>query len=151
MQARDVAAVSALEAAAYSHPWSEKIIEGCLRVGFDAWVGEVNGLVMTHCIVQNVVGEAHLLNLCVHPTLQGRGLGKRLLGHALNRCEALDCFRVILEVRPSNKPAYKLYKRAGFHRIGVREGYYPTEAGPREDAWVLAKDLGEVAEGIAEA
>jgi ribosomal-protein-alanine N-acetyltransferase len=43
---------------------------------------------------------------------------------------------MLLEVRPSNADALRLYARYGFARIGVRRGYYPAHGG-REDAVVL--------------
>jgi ribosomal-protein-alanine N-acetyltransferase len=51
--------------------------------------------------------------------------------------------RIILEVRPSNIPAVKLYERLGYNIIGVRRAYYPADAvtGKREDAGVMAKSI----------
>jgi ribosomal-protein-alanine N-acetyltransferase len=43
---------------------------------------------------------------------------------------------MLLEVRPSNRPAQQLYERYGFERIGIRRGYYPAHGG-REDALVM--------------
>jgi ribosomal-protein-alanine N-acetyltransferase len=43
---------------------------------------------------------------------------------------------MMLEVRPSNRPAQRLYERYGFERIGMRRGYYPSHGG-REDAVVM--------------
>jgi ribosomal-protein-alanine N-acetyltransferase len=43
---------------------------------------------------------------------------------------------LLLEVRPSNPAALRLYERYGFQRIGVRRGYYPSHHG-REDAVVM--------------
>jgi ribosomal-protein-alanine N-acetyltransferase len=43
---------------------------------------------------------------------------------------------MLLEVRPSNAAAARLYSRYGFERIGVRRGYYPAHGG-REDAIVM--------------
>jgi ribosomal-protein-alanine N-acetyltransferase len=45
---------------------------------------------------------------------------------------------VLLEVRRSNTVAQKLYHSEGFHELGIRKGYYPTNEG-REDAIILAK------------
>jgi ribosomal-protein-alanine N-acetyltransferase len=47
---------------------------------------------------------------------------------------------LMLEVRPSNDAALRLYKRYGFERIGVRPGYYPAVGG-REDAVVMRVPL----------
>ena len=47
---------------------------------------------------------------------------------------------MLLEVRPSNPAAIRLYDRYGFQRIGVRRGYYPAAEG-REDAIVMRVTL----------
>jgi ribosomal-protein-alanine N-acetyltransferase len=46
----------------------------------------------------------------------------------------------MLEVRPSNEAALRLYQRYGFLRIGTRPGYYPAVGG-REDAVVMRVPL----------
>ena len=47
---------------------------------------------------------------------------------------------MILEVRPSNPKAIKLYQDLGFNEIGNRKAYYPAKKG-REDAIVMARML----------
>jgi len=47
---------------------------------------------------------------------------------------------MLLEVRPSNEAAQKMYERYGFLRIGTRRGYYPARLG-REDAIVMRVSL----------
>jgi ribosomal-protein-alanine acetyltransferase len=85
-------------------------------------------------------GESHLLNVCVRPERQREGHGMRLLEHlvALSRRHHADT--ALLEVRPSNRAALALYRKAGFNEVGVRRGYYPGTNG-REDALILARHL----------
>ena len=40
--------------------------------------------------------------------------------------QAMDSQTVFLEVRPSNRPALRLYAGAGFCEVGLRRGYYPV-------------------------
>jgi len=47
---------------------------------------------------------------------------------------------VLLEVRPSNFAAIRLYEKTGFQTIGVRPNYYPQT---RETALVMSKSLKE--------
>ena len=84
--------------------------------------------------------EAHLLNVCVEPALQGRGHGRRLLRALLGIARGEGAQRVFLEVRPSNPQAVALYQDEGFNEIGRRPRYYPTHQG-REDAIVMALEL----------
>ena len=85
-------------------------------------------------------GEAHILNLCVSPVDQHKGLGRRLLRHLLEVAGERRTETVFLEVRASNKFANSLYQSEGFNEIGRRNGYYPAE-NRREDALVFAKSL----------
>ena len=137
MSLEDLSDVMQVENASYSIPWSQGVMKGCLRMGYDAWVGEVDQVIRSHAIIQMMVDEAHLLNLCVHPAFQRSGYGQDLLTHVIQRSTELGAHRMILDVRPSNKGAIKLYYALGFERIGVRKGYYPGPEG-REDAWVLS-------------
>jgi ribosomal-protein-alanine N-acetyltransferase len=82
-------------------------------------------------------GEAHLLNLCVHPHAQNLGYGRRLLSAMLQKAAESEAERVFLEVRPSNRIAQHLYRSVGFEQIGIRPAYYQAQYG-REDAIVLA-------------
>ncbi|MBN2886061.1 MAG: ribosomal protein S18-alanine N-acetyltransferase [Chromatiaceae bacterium] len=142
MGEQDLAAVLVVEAAAYSHPWSEDIFRDCLRVDYDCWVGELGEAIVCHGILSVAVGECHLFNLCVHPHWQGRGLGRQLLRHLLGVARGQGAETAFLEVRASNLAAKRLYDSEGFCEIGRRRGYYPAPRGRREDAIVLALELG---------
>ena len=48
---------------------------------------------------------------------------------------------LLLEVRPSNIAAMKLYFAEGFDQVGIRHAYYPAEEGSREDAVIMARSL----------
>jgi len=136
----DVDAVMAIEQAAYEFPWTAGILRDCLRVGYSCWVMEDDQAIQAYAVMSIGGGEAHVLNLCVHPRRQRRGLGRKLLRHltALARRHAADT--LLLEVRPSNRAALALYKAAGFNEVGVRKAYYPARNG-REDALILALSL----------
>ena len=68
--------------------------------------------------------EAEILNIAVAPTWQGHGLGWQLLRAMLDAVRHAGLHRVLLEVRPDNAPALRLYERSGFRRIGLRRDYY---------------------------
>jgi ribosomal-protein-alanine N-acetyltransferase len=81
-------------------------------------------------------GEAHLLNLCIHPDWQHRGYGSLLLEYAINHVARLENHAIFLEVRASNVRAANLYENRGFKVIGKRPGYY-SAGQRREDAIVM--------------
>ena len=140
MHEGDVRAVMDIERRAYQFHWTEGIFRDCLRVGYGCWVMELGGQVAGYGIMSLVVGEAHLLNICVAPEWQNQGYGRQLLEHFLELARERGASRMFLEVRLSNLAALSLYRDVGFNEVGSRKNYYPGERG-REDALILAKDL----------
>lgn len=136
----DLKAVAQVERAAYHYPWSHGIFRDCLLAGYYGLVLEVGDAVAGYGIMSIAAGEAHILNLCVHPSCQRLGLGRRLLHALVCRAQEAEASKIFLEVRPSNQVALNLYASVGFEQIGIRPGYYQAEAG-REDAVVLALTL----------
>ena len=88
-----------------------------------------------------VAGEAHLLTITVAPEHQGKKLGKALLQHIVEWAEP-QAETLFLEVRVSNQKAINLYLNEGFNELGIRRNYYPSPTGGREDAMLMALDLG---------
>jgi [ribosomal protein S18]-alanine N-acetyltransferase len=140
MEEDDMVAVLAVERGGYPYPWTEGNFRDCLRAGYCCWVLEQDGRMIGHGVLSVAVGEAHVLNVCVHPDCQGRGLGRRILDRLLRLAREHEADTAFLEVRASNTVAQHLYESAGFNEIGVRRGYYPAHNG-REDAVVYAKAL----------
>ncbi|KAB7622817.1 ribosomal-protein-alanine N-acetyltransferase [Alkalilimnicola sp. S0819] len=142
MSQADIPQVMAVERRAYPYPWTEGIFRDCVRVGYSCWVGLDAQALRGYAVMSCAAGEAHLLNLCVDPDFQSRGLGGRLLRHALAQAARLGAECLLLEVRPGNVPARRLYEQLGFRVVGRRKDYYPAEQG-REDALVLTRSLTE--------
>ena len=140
MSPADLKAVSAVEQASYEFPWSLGIFRDCLLAGYQSLVLELTGAISGYAIMSVAAGEAHILNLCVHPDCQSRGYGRRLLNALLVKAEDVGVERVFLEVRPSNGAAIRLYRSAGFEQIGVRPSYYQADGG-REDAVIFAATI----------
>lgn len=137
----DVAAVIAVERAAYPFPWSEGIFRDCLRVGYYCCVIELDGVLIGHAVMASGAGEAHVLNLCVDQRYRCRGIGGAVLEHLMEFARSVGASDVFLEVRPSNTTAVRLYHSHGFSQVGIRRGYYQAVDG-REDAVVLGRHLG---------
>ncbi|OQW92188.1 MAG: ribosomal-protein-alanine N-acetyltransferase [Beggiatoa sp. IS2] len=138
MRERDLPNILAIENATYDFPWTRQIFQDCLRIGYRAWVLEQDRKVTGYGLMTVGAGEAHLLNLCIHPNYQRCGYGRCLLEHLLKlaKHEAVDT--LFLEVRPSNQAAIQLYTQVGFNQVGIRRGYYPSGNNAREDAIILA-------------
>lgn len=114
---------------------------GCFRPDYRLWALEWGQRLSGYAVVAYMVGEAHLLNLCVAPAKQGNGGGRRLLRHLVLEAARDGMSQVLLEVRASNRAAIDLYAAEGFDVIGRRKGYYPAGR-EREDALVMALPLG---------
>lgn len=141
MKKIDLGAVAAIEESAYPFPWTLGIFKNCLKVGYSCWVGEVEGVVAAYGILSLGAGEAHVMNVCVSPKFQGKGYGRQMMQHLIEIARGHRADMMLLEVRPSNKPAISLYRQLGFNEIGMRKGYYPAAGSLREDALVLARML----------
>ena len=141
MRENHLDAVMAIEHRAYPFPWTRGIFRDCLHAGYPAWVLLEDGVLVGYGLLSIAVGEAHILNLCAAPEVQGRGYGRRLLRALLKQARARAAQQVFLEVRPSNKGAIALYHAEGFNEIGRRPRYYPAANNGREDAIVMALEL----------
>jgi len=140
MSIDDIPAIMEIEKAVYTHPWTEGIFKDCMRVGYNCWIYTEQTKLLAYGLVSVAVNEAHILNICVAPQAQGKGLGKRMLHKLMQLAAEREGNSIFLEVRESNVIAQNLYDQEGFNRIGLRKNYYPAEDG-REDALVFAKEL----------
>jgi ribosomal-protein-alanine N-acetyltransferase len=78
--------------------------------------------------------SADLLYIYVDPQSRGRHVGSQMLALLISHLQLEpELEDLLLEVRPSNQPAIKLYEKLGFQRVGERKRYY----GNGEDALVF--------------
>lgn len=78
--------------------------------------------------------SADLLYIYVDPKHRGQQVGAHMLGAIIDLLQLEpELEDLLLEVRPSNLAAIKLYERLGFLRVGVRKRYYSNA----EDALVF--------------
>ena len=132
----DLDAVIAIEREIYPHPWTRANFSDSLAAGYHCWIVECGRAIAGYTVVLIAAAEAHVLNLSVAASWQGRGLGRDLVNFAARLARGHAARRILLEVRPSNAAARQLYVAAGFSEIAVRHGYYPAGSS-REDAIVL--------------
>ncbi|QCU90597.1 ribosomal protein S18-alanine N-acetyltransferase [Thiomicrorhabdus sediminis] len=123
MEDRDLRHVAAIEQQAYDYPWTEAGFERCLEQGINFVFCDLDEQIIGYCCILTVLDEAHLLNLCVSPRVQGKGIGRQALVKILERLQSRYSV-VLLEVRESNHKARKLYQSLGFVEDGMRKNYY---------------------------
>ncbi len=134
----DVDEVFALETSVYPHPWSRGNFVDSLSSGYNSWtLRDEDGALVGYFLLMTIVDEAHLLNVAVAKARQREGLGLYLMDKICACARGLSMESILLEVRPSNLRALKVYERYGFTEIGRRKAYYPAHGGQREDAIVM--------------
>lgn len=140
MSRGDLDEVLAIERASFSMPWSRNAflhemernqVARCRVLREDA---RVAGYLCTW----QIADELHITNIAVHPDRRHRGLGRTLLGRILDEARQGGVRQVVLEVRPSNVEARRLYQSFGFRVVGRRRGYYYDTG---EDALVMEAAL----------
>lgn len=140
MLSDDIATVLRIEQSAYPHPWSEPLFRDCLQPQYSSWLLCKAESILGHLILQPVVDECHLLNICVAKPYQRQGYGQQLMQHCLQFAKSQQLTSILLEVRTSNHAAKNLYQQSQFEWIGTRKNYYPRHEG-REDAEVYRRVL----------
>lgn len=103
-------------------------------------VAEVVGVVAVHG--EGLTRMVHLgrLEMMVARDWRGRGIGKALLHHAIERAERNAVLRKLsLAVFEDNLAALSLYERAGFVHEGRRPGEYRLEDGTERADLLLAR------------
>lgn len=139
---RDAAALAALHAASFNRGWSEHEFEQLLTDRNVVADRAANGRATVGFILsRRAADEAEILSVAVARSWRGRGLARRLLDLHLRRLAGYGLRAVFLEVDESNKPARRLYARAGFGEVGRRPAYYGHSAGQPTNALVLRRNL----------
>ncbi|RZA17804.1 MAG: N-acetyltransferase [Proteobacteria bacterium] len=84
-------------------------------------------------------GVSELFFIYTRPDLRGNGLGRQLLlDFEAHSRASLQAQSVMLEVRPSNDSAIRLYEKSAYKKVGQRKRYYKDG----EDALIFEKVLG---------
>ncbi len=137
----DLAAIMVVETACHSHPWSEKTMVSCLEGRYFNLGLLDDGKLIAFYIAEQAGPDISLMDICVAPSHQGRGLAKRLMQDLEDKALARGGESIFLEVRASNQSAIGLYHGCGYAEMGVRKNYYPAQNG-REDALLMGFTLG---------
>jgi ribosomal-protein-alanine N-acetyltransferase len=136
----DLAALVAIERDSFAIPWTEASLaeeltgsEHSIMLVAETTEGAVVGYI--GCWI--VVDEGQINNIAVSPIWRRAGIGGALLAALLNKGRERGLKRYVLEVRPSNTAARRLYARFGFTDVGLRKGYYSDN---HEDAIIMLKN-----------
>ncbi len=84
--------------------------------------------------------HAHLVLLCVRPTQQRCGIGRRLHEWLLRSARVAGLDSIRLELRADNAPALAFYRRLGFTETQQMPAYYGGEIAARRMNLPLRSD-----------
>ena len=133
--------VVAVEATAYTHPWTPGNFRDALASGYHAQMLVQGEQLLGYFVAMQVLDEVHLLNIAVAPAAQGQGCARLLLDTLNNWARLQNARWLWLEVRESNTRARAIYDRNGYRQVGARKRYYPVHHGERETAIIMSMPL----------
>ncbi|MBY8999518.1 MAG: ribosomal protein S18-alanine N-acetyltransferase [Candidatus Heimdallarchaeota archaeon] len=138
MMTTDIPQVFEIERRSFPYPFGEVLI-GSLYFGAPelCCVMEQDGKMVGFLIggYTPVPRQAHILSFAILDEYRGKGLGKELLNHFLNRVDILDFSSVKLEVNIDNQRAIELYESLGFRIESRIRKYYQDNS----DAYLMIK------------
>lgn len=139
MTPADLPAVSALERAVFSIPWTEAMLaESLAQPLYRFFVYERDGQILGYAGMFAVLDEGNIANIAVLPEYRRQGIGRALLTALINEGREESLSRMFLEVRETNLPAIALYRKLGFTEAGYRKEYYHD---PEEGARIFTLEL----------
>lgn len=136
MKREHLSEVLEIERATFSDPWREVDFLDGIEDDEKHYFCAVRGMeVVGYIGYWGVLDEAQIYNVAVLEKERGQGIGERMLEHLIKegRKDGREVF--LLEVRPSNEKAIKLYEKLGFSVDGKRPDFYEN---PKEDALLMS-------------
>lgn len=130
-----------LDAQTFAMPWSKEALSYDILENDNAFVivAEYEGEFAGYADIWTVLDEADLNSIAVRVDFRRKGIGDAIMLAMTEMLSANGVATINLEVRVSNMPAIKLYKKYGFNECGVRPGYYLDNG---EDALIMKRETG---------
>lgn len=139
MVAQDINEIMAIEQEAFSMPWSRESYLAELKNQFACYVVcDVGGKIAGYGGIWIVFEEAHITNVAVSAEFRCQGIGTAIMLELEKQAREKKALRILLEVRPSNEPALKTYRKLDYMPGNVRPEYYSDNG---EDALIMIKLL----------
>ena len=138
----DAPRLAQLHAASFHRGWGEG--------EFERMLAESNTLAHRLRLGRKTIGfvvsrigadEAEILSIAIDPQRRGQGFSPNLLSVHLGHLAGRGVRTIFLEVEENNRPARRLYQRAGFLTVGRRESYYRQAGGEQLNALLMRRDL----------
>jgi ribosomal protein S18 acetylase RimI-like enzyme len=90
--------------------------------GGGVWLAERGGQVLgSVALTDEGGGEGRIRWVLLHPSLRGRGLGRRMVGEAVARARELGMRKLTLDTFSDLRAAARIYRSLGFRVVSERE------------------------------
>jgi tRNA threonylcarbamoyladenosine biosynthesis protein TsaB len=142
----DLGRIAEIEKAAFSDPWTEKMLEEDLekslsdeRLLFLTAKDPEEGSEAVAFIIAYLIPEtfAEIDDVATVPERRRQGIARKMMLEIISRAKEEKIDELVLEVKADNTPAICLYETLGFERTGYREAYYQDGS----DAILMTKKL----------
>lgn len=131
-------AASIPEAPNWEQPAYRAFLESQANRPRRIFVAEIAGELAGFIAGQTTFDICELESIVVAPDHWRTGVGNALLRALTQWASSCNASKIQLEVRSANCPAIRFYERSGFHRDGLRRGYYRH---PEDDALLMSLTL----------
>lgn len=90
-------------------------------------------------IVADIFSDrGEIIDIAVDVMYRNNKIGDKLLKYVIDICKNNKCDNITLEVKVTNKPALKLYKKNNFEVVSLRKKYYQKGT---VDAYLMERKL----------
>lgn len=134
----DIIHLVEMEKKYFSEPWSEKsFISEVQNKTSMILVAFLNEIIVGYTALSYVIDEVNINKIVVEENMRNMGIATLLLNEI--ELQLYNKIKYIhLEVRESNEPAKRLYKKNGYDIVGLRKNFYNL---PIENAVLMTKIL----------
>lgn len=133
---QDIPTIAEIEKERFSQPWSENSISSAMNNNTIFFLAKKNGKSVGYVGLSVVADEGYITNIATLKEAEKQGVATALLTKVCEYCVQKELAFFSLEVRKSNTPAIKLYKRFLMEKVGERKNFYQN---PKEDALIFTR------------
>lgn len=133
MSEADLPAVTRTDNASFDPLWHNSLdtLQRAFSQALFASVAESRDGIIGYHLTTGHGQRAHLARLAVHPSMQGRGVGRALLGDLYQSLTRSGISRLSVNTQSDNHVSLNLYTKMGFKRTGEEYPVYTFEVPAR--------------------
>ena len=103
---------------------SQEIVEGYIRRGQCFVAERTSQIVGVYVLIDTRPQTVELVNVAVAEEERGKGIGKRLVCHAIETARRMDCRTMEVGTGNSSVGQLALYQKCGFRIVGVDTDFF---------------------------